>query len=84
MGPDGIHPQLLMELANVIAGPFLIIFASSRGLRETPEDWKKENVTTASQKGKKEEIENYRTVNLILIPRNLKWQIILKTISKLI
>lgn len=72
MGPDGIHPQLLMQLANVIVRPFLTIFASSWRLRGTPEDWKKENVTTASQKGKKEEIENYMTVSLILIPRNLK------------
>lgn len=72
IGPDGIHPQLLMQSANVIVRPFLTIFASSWRLRETPEDWKKENVTTASQKGKKEEIENYMTVSLILIPRNLK------------
>lgn len=33
MGPDGIHPQLLMQLANVIVRPFLTIFASSWRLR---------------------------------------------------
>lgn len=54
MGPNRIHPQVLSELANVLAGLFLIILKSLWRLGEMPENWKKENITTVH---KKEETE---------------------------
>lgn len=51
MGPDEVHPQVLRELTNVIA--LLIIFEWS-WLLEVSEDWRKENFTSVSKKGKKE------------------------------
>ena len=36
MGPDGMQPQVLRELANVTASPLLIIFERSWHLREVP------------------------------------------------
>jgi len=63
MGPNGMHPQVLGELADVIAEPLSIIFERSWRTGEVPEDWKKANVTPVFSKGKKEDPENYRPVS---------------------
>ncbi|KFP47342.1 hypothetical protein N323_05380, partial [Cathartes aura] len=67
MGPDGMRPRGLRELADVIARPLLIIFDRSWRLGEVAEDWKKENVTPIFEKGKKEDPGNYRPVSLTSI-----------------
>ncbi|GAB0181301.1 mitochondrial enolase superfamily member 1 [Grus japonensis] len=59
MGPDGIHPQVLRELADVIAKPLSIM-----------------------EKGKKEDLGNYRPVSLTSIPGKVMEQLILGVISK--
>ncbi|PKU46943.1 glycerol kinase [Limosa lapponica baueri] len=41
MGPEGIHPRVLRELAEVIAGPLSVIFERSWRTGEVPEDWRK-------------------------------------------
>jgi len=64
MGPNGIHPRVLREVANVVAEPFPIIFERSWRTGEVPEDWRKANVTPIFKKGKKEDPENYRPVSL--------------------
>lgn len=38
MDPDGIHPQGLRKLINIIASPLLIIFERSRGSGEVPQN----------------------------------------------
>jgi len=45
MGPDGVHPRVLREMANVVAEPLSIIFERSWRTGEVPEDWRKANVT---------------------------------------
>ncbi|GAB0178858.1 mitochondrial enolase superfamily member 1 [Grus japonensis] len=82
MGPDGMHPQVLSELADVIARPLLIIFVQSRQLGEVPENWRKANVTPNFKKGKKEEPGIYKLVSLTLIPGKMTEQLILETISR--
>jgi len=64
MGPDGMHPRVLRELADVIAEPLFIIFERSWSTGEVPEGWRKAIVTAVFKKGKKEDPGNYRPVSL--------------------
>ncbi|PKU44065.1 rna-directed dna polymerase from mobile element hypothetical protein [Limosa lapponica baueri] len=66
--PDGMHPRVLRELAEVIAGPLSIIFERTWRTGEVPEDWRKANVIPAFKKGKKEDLGNCRPVSLTSIP----------------
>ncbi|KFR17924.1 hypothetical protein N306_15518, partial [Opisthocomus hoazin] len=82
MGPDGMHPQVLKELADVIAEPLSIIFERSWRTGEVPEDWRKASVTPIFKKGKKEDPGNYRPVSLTSIPGKVMEQLILEAIIK--
>ncbi|KFV79883.1 RNA-directed DNA polymerase from mobile element jockey, partial [Struthio camelus australis] len=82
MGPDGMHPRVLRELADVMARPLSIVLERSWRTGEVPEDWKKANVTPAFKKGKKEEPGNYRPVSLTSIPGKVMEQLLLEVIFK--
>jgi len=82
MGPDGMHPRLLRELADVVAAPLFIIFERSWRTGEVPEDWRRANVTPIFKKGKKEDPGNYRPVSLTPIPGKMMEQLILEVIIK--
>ena len=56
MGPDGMHPRVPSELAEVIAEPLSIIFERSWRTGEVPEDWRTANVAPVCKKGKKGKI----------------------------
>jgi len=92
MGPNGMHPRVLRELANVIAEPLSIIFERSWRTGEVPEDWRKANVTPVFKKGKKEDPVfkkgkkedpgNYKPVSFTSIPAKVMEQLILDVIFK--
>jgi len=50
MDPDGMHPRVLRELADVIAEPLSVIFERSWRTGEVPEDWRKSSVTPIFKK----------------------------------
>ena len=55
MGPDGMHPRVLKELAEVGAKPLSVIFGKSWLSGEVPGNWKKGHVTPMYKKGNKED-----------------------------
>ncbi|RMC16430.1 hypothetical protein DUI87_06759 [Hirundo rustica rustica] len=55
LGSDGIHPRMMMELADELAKPLSIIYHQSWLTGEVPDDWKLANVTPIHQKGGKED-----------------------------
>ncbi|KFQ39227.1 hypothetical protein N332_04863, partial [Mesitornis unicolor] len=81
MGPDGIHPRVLRELAEVLAKPLSIIYQQSWLTGEVPVDWRLTNVTLIYKKGQKEDPGNYRAVSLTSVPGKVMEQIILRAIT---
>ncbi|KFQ37525.1 hypothetical protein N332_14696, partial [Mesitornis unicolor] len=82
MGPDGIHPSVLRELAEVLAKPLSIVYQQSWLTGEVPVDWRLANVTPIYKKGRKEDLGNYRPVSLTLVPGKVMEQIILSAITR--
>ena len=82
MGPDGMHPRVLRELADVIAEPLSIIFERSWRTGEVSKDWRKANVTFIFKKGKQKDPGNYRPVSLTSILGKMIHLLILEAIIK--
>ncbi|NWV09231.1 LORF2 protein, partial [Ptilonorhynchus violaceus] len=80
MGPEGIHPRVMRELADELAKPPSIIYHQSWLTREVPDDWKLANVT--HKKGWKEDQEHYRPVSLTSVPGKVMEQMILSAITR--
>ncbi|KFW83748.1 hypothetical protein N305_03324, partial [Manacus vitellinus] len=82
MGPDGIHPRVMRELAEELAKPPSIIYQQSWLTGEVPDDWKLANVPPIHKKGRKEDPGNYRPVSLTSVPGKVMEQIILGAITQ--
>ena len=66
-GPDGMHPRILKELSDMIAGPLCILFNKSVLERALPQEWKDGHVTPIFKKGSKSDRANYQPVTLTSI-----------------
>ncbi|KFQ81720.1 hypothetical protein N337_12249, partial [Phoenicopterus ruber ruber] len=82
MGPDGIHPRVPNELAEVLTKPLSIIDQQSWLTGEVPVDWRLANVTPIYKKGRKEDPGHYRPVSLTLVLGKVMEQIILSAITR--
>lgn len=60
--PDGIHPKVLNELADVTAGPASTIYQGSRETADVPAEWKLVSVILIYKKGMRGNLENYKPV----------------------
>ena len=66
-GPDELHPQLLSELADVIAKPLEYVFRNSLNSGKVPRLWKTANITAVHKKGPRDDVKNYRPISLTCI-----------------
>ncbi|PKU36241.1 rna-directed dna polymerase from mobile element hypothetical protein [Limosa lapponica baueri] len=82
MGPNGIHPRVLKELADVILRSLSLFYQWSSESCELSVDWRQANVIPIFRKGKKEDPRNYRPVSLTLVPGKIMDNIILGVIEK--
>lgn len=80
--PDGIHPRVLKELADVKAGALSIICQRSWESGEVPADWKLANVTLISKKGVREDPGNSRPGSLTSVPGKITEKIIASTTER--
>jgi len=80
MGPDGLHPRVLRELADVVAKPLSITFRQSWLTRDVPVDWKLANVTPIFKKGWKDDPGSYRPISLSSVSGKVMERIISGTI----
>ena len=53
-GPDGMHPKVFRELAEVLAEPLAAVFRTSLREGKLPHQWKAANVTPLFKKRKQE------------------------------
>ncbi|KAF1505046.1 hypothetical protein FQV18_0002366, partial [Eudyptula minor novaehollandiae] len=82
MGPDGIHPRVLRELAEELIKPLSIIYQQSWLRGEVPDDWRLANVTPIYKKGRKEDAGNYRPVSLTSVPGKIMERFILRALTR--
>ncbi|GAB0209560.1 mitochondrial enolase superfamily member 1 [Grus japonensis] len=82
MGPDGIHPRVLRELAEELAKPLSIIYQQSWLTGEVPDDWRLANVTPIYKKGQKEDPGNYGPFSLTSVSGKVMEQIILSVLTR--
>ena len=67
LGPDGIHPRFLKELATHLCKPLGILFNKSLNECKLPNEWKQANVSAILKKGSRKKAGNYRPVSLTSI-----------------
>ena len=66
MGPDGLHPRVRRELADVVAKPLPIILWQSWLIGDVPVDWRLANVMPIFKKGRKDPGSN-RPISFTLV-----------------
>ena len=68
MGPDGLHPRVLRELADVAAKLPSIILQQSWLTEDVPVDWRLANVMSIFKNGRKDDPGSYRPISHTSVP----------------
>ena len=67
VGPDNMHPRVLIELKGCLSASLADIFTRSMATAEVPDEWEIANVTGIYKKGGREIGGNYRPISLTLV-----------------
>ncbi|MEW8545747.1 MAG: reverse transcriptase family protein [Candidatus Thiodiazotropha sp.] len=72
MGPDGCHPRVLKEAADILCEPLCLLMNKTFEEQSLPTVWKEANVSALfKNKGARTDPSNYRPVSLTCIPCKL-------------
>ena len=66
-GPDEIHPQILIELVDLVSKPLALLLNKTMDEGCIPQDWKMVYVSPIFKKGARNKAENYRPISLTSI-----------------
>jgi len=83
MGPDGIHPRVLRELAEELTKTFSIIYQKSWLTGEVPDGWRIGSVTPIHKKGQKKDPGTYRSVSLTSVQGKIMERLIPSALSRM-
>ena len=84
LGPDELHPRVLMELTTEL-GPILAhLFQQSIDSGEIPKEWTLANISPLFKKGDRSLACNYRPVSLTCVPCKLLEHILWSNIMALL
>ena len=64
---DEIHPQILIELVDLVSKPLALFLNKTMDEGCIPQDWKMAYISPIFQKGARNKAENYRPINLTSI-----------------
>ena len=67
VGPDGLHPRMLVELSDQLAGPVTLLFNKTLMYGTLPKEWKQGYISPIFKKGKRSLACNYRPISLTCI-----------------
>jgi hypothetical protein len=70
-GPDGIPPFILKNCASAFARPLSLLFNRSLTTCVFPDRWKLSYVTSIFEKGRRNNVEDYRVVAILSAIPNL-------------
>ena len=63
-GPDKIHPQILIELVDLVSKPLALLLNKTTDEGCIPRDWKMVYISPIFKKGARNKVENYRPISL--------------------
>ena len=66
-GPDKIHPQILIELVDLVSKPLALLLNKTMDEGCIPQDWKMVYVSPIFKKAARNKAENYRSISLTSI-----------------